>query len=107
MNFSAAWSRSPVVTPGRIFPASRFIVLTRMVPATAIRSISSGVFLMINSDVFLEAKGGDDRADVVVNLGGRTGSVDPPQQAVLVVVLDQRLGVLVVDVQPVLDHVGL
>ena len=47
MNCSAACVELAVVTPGRILPASRFIVRTRMAPAAAIRSISSGVFLMI------------------------------------------------------------
>ena len=47
MNRSAAWSSSWVVTPGRILPASRFIVRTRIAPAAAIRSICSGLFLMI------------------------------------------------------------
>src|SRR5437588_10366942 len=102
MNFSAAWSSSRVVTPGRTFPAMRFIVLTRMAPAAAIRSISSGVFLMIKSHVFLEPQGGDHRPDVVVHLGGVAGAVDPAQDALLVVVLGHRLGLLVVDVQAVL-----
>ena len=47
MNFSAALSNSPVVTPGRTLAASRSIVRTRMSPARAIFSISAGVFLTI------------------------------------------------------------
>src|SRR5579875_47863 len=107
MKRSAAWSSSPVVTPGRTLPASRLIVRTRMAPAAAIRSISSGLFLMIieggvsvvrshrgypprgpfggrRSDVFLEPQGGDHRADVVVHVGGAAGAVDALHQALLV-----------------------
>src|SRR5581483_4061734 len=107
MNFSAAWSSSAVVTPGRIFPASRLMVLTRIAPAAAIRSISCGVFLMITSDVLFEAKGGDHRPDVIVYFGRRPRAIDPAHKALLVVVVDQRRGLLVVDPQPILDHVGL
>src|SRR5581483_8296566 len=99
MNFSAAWSSSAVVTPGRIFPASRLMVLTRIAPAAAMRSISCGVFLMITSDVLFEAKRGDHRADVIVHVGRRPGSVDAAHQSLVVVVVDQRCRLLVVDAQ--------
>src|SRR3982074_1782665 len=71
MNFSAASSSSRVLTPGRIFPASRFIVLTRITRAAAIWSISSGLFLMIigRSDVLFQPERGDHRPDVIVDLG--------------------------------------
>src|SRR5258705_12950369 len=36
----------------------------------------------------------------------RGATVDPPQQALVVVELDQRLGLLVVLLEPVADHVG-
>src|SRR5207248_2818791 len=90
MNFSAAASSSPVVTPGLTLPASRFIVRTRIVPAAAIRSISADVFLMIigRSDVVFQTKCGDHRPDVIVNLVGAARSVDPPHQSLLVVVVD-------------------
>src|ERR1035437_9570015 len=113
MNFSAAWPSSRVLTPGRILPASRFTVLTRMSPAAAIRSISSGVFLMITrspggpSNILLEAQRRDHRADVVVDLRGLAGSVDPAQQTLLVVVAHQRLGLLLVYAQPIADNLGL
>src|SRR4051794_32418912 len=110
MNFSAASSSSPVVTPGLIFPATRFIVLTRIAPAAAIRSISSGVFLMITCaplDIFLEAKRRNHRPDVVVNLGRLARAVDPPHQPPLVVVLDERLGLVVVDLEAVANDLGL
>ena len=86
-----------MVTPGRILPASRFIVLTRIAPAAAICSISSGVFLMIKvprssarpgNQIFLEPQRRDHRADVVVDLGRAAGAVDPAHQALLIVVLD-------------------
>ena len=38
---------------------------------------------------------------------GLARAVDPPHQPLLVVVVDQRLGLLVVDAQPVADHVRL
>src|ERR1039458_9304832 len=41
MNFSAAWSSSRVLTPGRTLPASRFIVLTRIARGAA-TAASSG-----------------------------------------------------------------
>src|SRR5437762_96472 len=107
MNRSAARSSSLVVTPGRTLPASRFIVRTRIAPAAAMRSTSSGLFLMITGcsprgsslDVLLEAERGDHRPDVVVNLVRRSGAVDPAQQALLVVVLDQGLGLFVIDAE--------
>ena len=83
MNFSAAASSSPVVTPGRILPASRSIVLTRMAPAAAILSISAGDFLMIigASESFFEAERGERRADVVVDLHLVARAVEAAQQA--------------------------
>src|SRR5690242_7567112 len=112
MNFSAAWSSSWVLTPGRTFPASRLIVLTRMSPAAAIRSISSGLFLMIIgappiSYVLFEAKRRDHRSDVIVDLSRIAGSVDALEQPTFLVVADQRLGLIVVGREPVLDHLGL
>src|SRR5579862_251372 len=125
MNFSAAASSSWVLTPGRTLPARRFIVRTRMSPAAAMRSISSGVFLMIigasvlpwpgssaqrssqresrsDSHVLLQAQRGDHRADVIVDLRLLPRAVDPPHQPLLVVVVDQRLGLVVVDPQALL-----
>src|ERR1700721_781818 len=94
MNFSAACSSSPVETPGRIFPARRFIVLTRIVPAAAISSISSGLFFRItalrSSHAFFEPERRDHGADVVVDLGRAPCAIDPPHQPLLVVVLPQR-----------------
>src|SRR3712207_5869064 len=108
MNFSAARSSSPVVMPGRILPAIRSIVLTRMAPAAAILSISAGDFLMITmtSEPLFEAERGERRADVVVDLHLVARPVEAAQQAPLLVVVDQRLGLLVVGRQPLLDGVG-
>src|SRR5215213_3153191 len=47
MNFSAAWSSSAVVTPGRAFRESSVWQRARIFPAAAILSSSSGDFLMI------------------------------------------------------------
>src|SRR5215218_8319217 len=108
MNFSAAASSSPVVTPGRILPASRSIVLTRIAPAAAILSISAGDFLMIMaSETFFEAQSGEGRADVVMDLDLVLRPVEPPEQAAVVVVVDQRLGLLMVGLESLLDLVGL
>src|ERR1700748_3520934 len=110
MNFSAVSSSSRVVTPGRTFPASRFRVLTRTAPAAAIRSISSGLFLMITTtslEVVLEPESGDHGADVIVHLGRIARAVDPPHHALLVEVVDQRGGLVVVHAQTVLDDVGI
>src|SRR5205807_2920278 len=112
MNLSAAVSSSPVVTPGLILEANRFIVRTRIEPAAAMRSISSSVFLMITRwarrlEVFLEAQGGDDGPNVVVDVGRIPGAIDPPHQPPLVVVADHGLGLVVVDPEPVLDHLRL
>src|SRR5579872_2952716 len=124
MKRSAAWSSSCVLTPWRTLPASRFMVLTRIAPAAAMRSTSSGLFLMIttapvrnpsqcesrsdsHSHVVLQAQGRDHGADVVVDLGLIACPVDAAHQALGVVVVDQRLGLVVVDLQSPLDHVGL
>src|SRR5436305_8839903 len=109
MKRSAARSSSAVLTPGLTLPARRFIVRTRIAPAAAIRSISSGLFLMIIGllHVLLEPQRRDHRPNVIVYLGWIASPVDAAHQPLLVVVGDQRLGLLVVHAQPVLDHVGL
>src|SRR5829696_10282046 len=108
MNFSAALSSSAVVTPGRTLPAIRSIVLTRMAPAAAILSISAGDFLTIiaASESFFEAERGERRADVVVDLDLVARAVEAAQQAPLVVVVLERLGLLVVGRQALLDGLG-
>src|SRR5258705_340171 len=106
MNFSAARSSSAAVTPGRTFPESRSIVRTRISPARAILSISAGVFLTIMaSESLFEPERGERRADVVVNLARRAGAVEAPQQAQLVVVVDQRFGLPMIDPEPRADLV--
>src|SRR4051795_13372923 len=103
MNRSAAASSSPVVTPGRTLPASRSIVRTRISPARAILSISAGDFLTIIApsrldalQAFFEAQRGQRRADVVVHLDLVARAVEAAEQAALLVVVLQRLGLLVV-----------
>src|SRR5918997_4906419 len=128
MYFSAARSRSSVVMPGRIFVSTSFSVRTRIAPAAAIASISAGLFLMIMRpggpppaaqydlrnrpvagpppaplELVLEAQRGDRRPDVVVDLGGRTRAVEAPQEPALLVVLDERRGRCVVDLEPLAD----
>src|SRR3954447_18717396 len=104
MNFSAAASRSSVLTPGRTLPASRSMVRTRISPARAILSISAGVFLMImGSETLFEPQRREGGPDVVVDLGGAARAVEAPQQALLLVVVDQRLSLLMVGRKP-LQH---
>src|SRR3954451_1992619 len=111
MNFSAASSRSAVVTPSRTFAASSSRVLTRISPAAAMRSISSGVFLTITArlrlELVLEPERGDRRADVVVDLGRRAGAVEASQQAALLVERDELGRLVVVDPQALADGLGL
>src|SRR3954470_2632246 len=112
MNFSAASSSSPVVTPSRTLDSSSLSVRTRISPAAAILSISAGVFLMITPwlprlDLVFEPQRRDRRPDVVVHLGGRERSVEAVQQPAVVVERDQRLGLLVVDVEPLADRFRL
>src|SRR5689334_11102903 len=108
MKRSAAWSSSSVVTPGRTLPASRSIVRTRISPARAILSISAGVFLMImGSETFFEPQRREGGPDVIVDLGGAAGAVEAPQQPLVLVVVDQRLGLLMVGREALLHHLGL
>src|SRR5687767_10324833 len=98
MNFSAASSSSSVVTPGRIFASSRSMQRTWISPALAISSISADDFLrIIGSELGLEAQRGQGSPDVVVDLRGRPRAVEAAQDAALLVVLDQRDRLLVVD----------
>src|SRR3954471_12682581 len=111
MNFSAASSRSAVVTPSRTFAASSSRVLTRISPAAAMRSISSGVFLTITArlrlELVLEPERGDRRADVVVDLGRRAGAVEAPEQAALLVEGNQLGRLVVVDAEALAHRLGL
>src|SRR2546423_13537224 len=59
------------------------------------------------SDVFFEPQRRDHRTNVIVDLRGRTSAVHPPEQTLLVVVLDQGRGLLVVDAEAVPNHLGL
>src|SRR4051812_18213302 len=108
MNFSAASSRSPVVTPGRALPWSMLRHRARTRPAAAIFSISSGDFWMITRlQLRFELQRCERSANVVVDLVGRAVSVEAPQQVLLLVPLDQRLSLLVVHVQPLLHGLRL
>src|SRR4051812_49803477 len=101
MNFSAARSSSPVVTPGWALARSsdRQRVSTR--PAAAILSISSGVLRMITGlELRLEPEGGQGRPDVAVHLVRRARAVEAPEQPLVLVPPDHGLGLLVVDVEP-------
>src|SRR4051794_25201903 len=103
MNASAAASSSAVLTPGRIFPCTRLSVLTRMLPAAAILSISSGVFLRITggpSRGLFQSQSGERTPDVLAHLLLRPRPVEAVQKPAVVVVVDQRRGLLVVDLEP-------
>src|SRR4051794_35806940 len=113
MYFSAARSRSAVVTPSRTLPSSSLSVRTRMAPAAAILSISSGVLRMITaryrvrarsprpsgSVLVLHAERRDRRPEVVVDLGRAARAVEAVQQVVAVVVLDERRRLVAVDLE--------
>src|SRR3954452_10912042 len=105
MNDSAAASSSAVLTPGRTLACIRASVLTRMAPAPAIWSISAGLFLTIMP--FPRGAGSRASADVLGDLVLGLGAVELVQQAALVVELDQGRGLLVVDLEPPLDLLGL
>src|SRR3954468_10197594 len=101
MNFSAASSRSLVVTPSRTLPSTSCSARTRIDPAAAILSISSGDFLMIiairGSQLVLEAKRRDRCPEVVVDLGGRALAVESLEDPAVLVVVDEGRRLLVVD----------
>src|SRR4051794_20584060 len=106
MNFSAALSRSPVVTPVRAFPRSMLRQRASTRPAAAIFSISSGVFRTITGrepsclpwlELVLEAKRGEGRAYVIVHLAGGALAVEAAQEVLLLVAIDERLRLFVVD----------
>src|SRR3954447_20993730 len=113
MYFSAARSRSAVVTPSRTLDSRSLRVRTRMAPAAAILSISSGVLRMITaryrvrarrprstgSVLVLHAERRDRRAEVVVDLGRAARAVEAVQQVVAVVVLDERRRLVAVDLE--------
>src|SRR5437764_144362 len=123
MNFSAAWSSSPVVIPGRVFAFSIVRQRASTRPAAAIFSISSGVLRGITLtsverpaawrlpdgrlQLVLQPEGGEGGANVVVDLARRACAVESAEHGGLVIALDQRRGLLVVDLEPVLDRVGL
>src|SRR5688572_26512064 len=104
MNLSPARSRSPVVTPGRHIPRSIARQPATISPASAITSISSGVLRTI---IGLELQAGERGANLVTHLLGVARSVDAPQHALAIVVVDQGLRLLLVLLQAVLDDLGL
>src|SRR5215212_4388002 len=121
MNFSAAASSSSVVIPGRALAASIRRQRTRTSPEAAIWSTCSGVFLMIMRYTLVVAGDRAGRLDSLVLLhpqrrqgaahllghgGRRRLAGDPPQDAAVVVVGDERLGLLVVGRESLADHLG-
>src|SRR3954452_13426277 len=116
MNFSAALSSSPVVTPVRAFPRSMLRQRARTRPAAAICSISSGVFRTITEEsvvawgrleLVLEPQRREGGPDVVVHLARRPLAVEAAQHVLLLVAVHERARLLVVDVEAVLDRLGL
>src|SRR5688500_13548866 len=105
MNFSAAASSSPVVTPGRALPRRISWQRTSTLPAAAILSISAGVLRTITSrrpgrraerpsKLGLEAQRGERRPDVAMHFLRRAIAVEGTQEAGVPVPLDHRLGLL-------------
>src|SRR5260221_1448224 len=112
MNFSAAASRSLVATPARTFASSIFRQRTRISPASAIFSTCSGVFRTIirytlDGLVLLQAHRRQSPADLLGHLVGGGGALDPAQHTAPVVIGDQRLGLGLVLLESVADHLGL
>src|SRR5581483_4654927 len=112
MNRAAASSSSLVVTPGRTLEASILRQRAWTAPAAAIRSICSGVFLTITPagpalELLLHAERGEDGADAIAHLVRAERAVHPAEQPPLVVVGDQRLGLGVILLEPVADHLRL
>src|SRR5689334_19898677 len=117
MNFSAASSSSLVVTPGRALERSIRRHLAWIAPAAAIASICSEVFLMImprymfpslsHSLLLLAPQRGDDAVDPLFDLVRGLRAIHPVQDATLLVVADQGLGLLAVSREAVLDHIRL
>src|SRR5262245_32765518 len=111
MNFSAAASSSSVVTPARALEESIFRQRARISPATAIWSICSGVLRMIirytlDSLVLLHSHRREGAADLLRHLVRIALAHDPPQHAAVIVVGDQRLGLRMVGLQALADHLG-
>src|SRR5215210_4339940 len=115
MKRSAASSSSAVVTPGWHLALSMRRHRAWIAPAAAIPSICSGVFLMIIArpsacdglqrlELFLHPQDGKHRADAGIDLGGLARSVDPPQDRPVLVIGDQRLGLLVVGLEAPANH---
>src|SRR4051812_37834421 len=117
MSFSAAWSSSSVVTPGRILRAMSSSTLVWMAPAAAMASISAGDFLTITSsrlgrwegplEALFHPQGADGRRHVASHLVGRLGAVEAVQQTLFLVARRDRLGLVVVGRQPRLDGLRL
>src|SRR5581483_8069583 len=89
MNRAAASSSSLVVTPGRTLEASILRQRAWTAPAAAIRSICSGVFLTITP------------------AGPALDLLHPAEQPPVVVAGDQRVGLAVLLLEPVADHLPL
>src|SRR5436190_18057775 len=114
MNRAAASSSSAVVTPGRHFDRSIRRQRAWIAPAAAIASICSGVLTMIpprymesTLRFLFHPQRSQRRADRLVDLVGCRRAVDPVEQAALVVVGDERLGLGVVALEAVADHIRL
>src|SRR6266550_346472 len=117
MKRSAASSSSAVVMPGWHFERSMRRHRAWITPAAAIRSICSGVFLMIirrsprqrkpSLELFFHAQGGEQGSNPVVDLVGLQRAVHPPQQSLGLVVGHHRLGLRVVLLEAVADDLGL
>src|SRR3954464_4037753 len=106
MNFSAASSSSLVVTPGRALERSIRRQRAWIRPASAIASICSDVLRMIMPrymiqpvsylHLLLASQGGEDRVDAFLDLVRGMLAVHGVEDATLLVVVDQRRGLLAV-----------
>src|SRR5829696_10310662 len=115
MNFSAASSSSFVVTPGRALERSIRRQRAWIVPASAISSICPEVLRWImpryisvsHPLLFLATERREDSVDALLHLVGALSAVHLVQDATVLVIGDQRPGLVFVLVEAVLDHLGL
>src|SRR3954468_1589505 len=113
MNFSAASSSSLVVTPGRAFDRSIRRHRAWILPASAISSTCADVLRKIMpryispSLLFLSAEGRDDPVNPLLDLVRGLPAIHAVQDATLVVVVHQGLGLFAVLREAILDHLRL
>src|SRR5919202_6811851 len=106
MNFSARRSSSSIVTPGWSCSPTNASVSATTAPARAMPSISCWDLRMITAASSAGADLLDDLLDLGEHLVDGAIAVDADEVPRQAVVLDERLGLLVVEREPAADRVG-